>query len=754
LAWAAALVALVVAASTVALAARRNAPTAVAGLGVASDQFSAKRAAETIDRVIGAAPHPTGSVALDGVRARAVDALRAAGLLPVVTESMVCAPSGACARVHQVVARLDGASREAVMIAAHLDSVGASPGAGDDGQGVAIVLELARALRLRPRDGRSFVFVLDEGEELGLLGMRGFMRDHPWARDVRAAVNVEARGDEGLPVLFEVGGDGSAMRVLAPTLPPVFTSSLAAAIYARMPNDTDFSVVRDVGIPGANLAFVGGVTRYHTGIDDRAHLSLASVQLQGQAALAAAQALAGADLTPRGPTAWIDAQPLGVWPYGKTGALLVSGLALLVAGVAADVERRRGGRFVGPVVVGASSVLVLPLLAGLIGQGARRALVIVDALPAPFVAHHGALILVGVVAALLAAALLLRLGARWLDDAADGRRMLLGVTATMSLMALVVSAFALPFSPALLPAALLGALASGLLVGGEGRAFPLLAAPVATFGFAFSIAMPLVLALDIAGHAGVGGVAALSGFALLAVAPWWVGLGARRSRDLACLALALLLVGSTAFAATRRPFEVDAPQRVNVTVAARSGAPTRAWVSAAWGARAWGAPPTAMLSALDGLGAGAHRTEPPTPWSWLAAPYVELPSLTLPSPTIEDVARVAGEVRFHARSPRLATKLVLAARSPNAGRWMVFGQPASPRQCSESWYCVAALGVPQDGVDLAVPEAAEIWIGDVAPYDKSTPAHIEAFDRLVAARPADAQPTQDGDEVASFAPVR
>ena len=51
------------------------------------------------------------------------------------------------------------------------------------------------------------VFLVDEGEEAGLLGASGFVADHPLAPAIGAVVNLEARGTSGPSVMFETSGD-------------------------------------------------------------------------------------------------------------------------------------------------------------------------------------------------------------------------------------------------------------------------------------------------------------------------------------------------------------------------------------------------------------------------------------------------------------------------------------------------------------------------------------------------------------------
>lgn len=710
----------------------RDGPSRVAASDASSDSFSATRAMTTLARITEDRPHATGTHALDAARARTVDALRAIGLDPMVTESIVCGRHGVCARVHHTAARLEGTSKEVVLIAAHLDAVPAGPGAADDGQGVAIVIELARALQLHPRNGRSFVFLIDEGEEQGLLGMEGFLRDHPWARNVRAAVNVEARGDEGLPVLFEVGGDGSVMRSLAPTLPSVFTSSLAAAIYAHMPNDTDFSLLRDAGIVGANLAVVGGVGRYHTAIDDSAHLSLGSVQRQGEAALAAARALAVADLRPHGRTAWIDVAPFGVLAYGQLAAIATSLLALAIVVMACARERRRRALSLRSMLFGASSMLLLPLGAALFAELVRRLVVLAGAAPVPFLAQPRALWTAAFASALLPAGLLVSFARGRIDT----RAWMLGASFLMVSASLLLSLFAVPMTPLMLPAALAASLGVGLLVGGDEAAVAVTAHALFAAGPAFAASMAAVLGPSIAGQLGAAPVAATFAVATIGLVAPTMEVCTGRLRHTPIVGALAVTVMALAIAATRPPFDADAPQRANVQLAAIAGSPTRAWVAAEWGRQAWGSPPRSMVAAL---GPEVRTDAIAMPWQPRPMPFVDLPTVNVPLPIVDRVKHDGGMVSLHATSQREATTFVLLARGASAGSWRALGADATPRAMSNGWSALYVLGVPSEGFDAVVAESAELLVFDI---DWKAPPALEP---VIAARPSNAQPSQEGD---------
>jgi Zn-dependent M28 family amino/carboxypeptidase len=201
-----------------------------------------------------------------------------------VQTGVACGPEGVCAELHNVLAELPGAlpgtQPSSILLSAHYDSVPAGPGAGDDGQGVATLIELGRALRAAPaRNGAWLLFT--DGEELGLLGARLFAAEHPLLAQLRVSLNLEARGNRGPSLMFQTGEhSGALVRSFAHTARPV-ASSLFAPVYRALPNDTDFSVFLRKGLEGLNLAFVGGVANYHTSHDTLDRLDWRSCNSKG-----------------------------------------------------------------------------------------------------------------------------------------------------------------------------------------------------------------------------------------------------------------------------------------------------------------------------------------------------------------------------------------------------------------------------------------------------------------------------------------
>ncbi len=263
-------------------------------------EFSARRAQALLSRLVGdGTPHPIGSAANDSVRARVLAELEQLGYKPEVQTGFACDEYGSCGTAKNVVARLTGKeSGAAVLLAAHYDSVPAGPGASDDGAGTATVLEIARALKFLPQPRHSVIFLIDDGEEAGLLGVRVFVDQHRWAKEVKAAVNVDTRGTSGPSLLFETGSANEwIVSFYAKGAAHPATSSLFYTVYKQIPNDTDFTVFKAAGYQGANFAYIGDVVQYHTPLDNFENASPSSLQHHGENALPMLLALANDELS-------------------------------------------------------------------------------------------------------------------------------------------------------------------------------------------------------------------------------------------------------------------------------------------------------------------------------------------------------------------------------------------------------------------------------------------------------------------------
>ena len=253
-------------------------------------EFSAERAMRHV-RELAQEPHAMGTAAHAEARAYLLREMRQLGLNPQVQEATAVNEAGKAAYVgyvYNLLGRLEGtgAGNSAILLMAHYDSQPNARGAGDDAAGVAAILETVRALQQAGPLEHDVIVLLTDGEEYGLYGAKAFLR-HPWAQEVALVLNVEARGNDGPSMTFEVSPEnGWVVKQYIAAAPYPFVSSLAYEIYSRMPNNTDFTVFKEAGYTGLNSAFIGGFVHYHKASDAPENLSRRSLQHHGSNLLA------------------------------------------------------------------------------------------------------------------------------------------------------------------------------------------------------------------------------------------------------------------------------------------------------------------------------------------------------------------------------------------------------------------------------------------------------------------------------------
>lgn len=326
-------------------------PPAPVSSDAPAEVFSAERARVHQER-ISATPHPTGSAAAAEVRQYIVDRLGASGIDTRVQDAIGATDvlgGVSFARVQNVIARLPGsASSGTLFLVAHYDSATISHGAGDDGAGVATLLETARALRAGAGLRNDVVLVFTDAEEACLCGAEAFVKQDPAATRGGVVLNFESRGSSGPAIMFETSrGNADLVAAYAKAAPRPVATSFAAAVYRLLPNDTDFSPFRDDHrFAGLNTAYIDGSAAYHQPQDDIAHQSSESLQHMGEGALAMTRALGGADIAALAEPGGGDATYFPVlgrlvrYPGGFVWPIAI--LALLAVGAAAVVVVRRG----------------------------------------------------------------------------------------------------------------------------------------------------------------------------------------------------------------------------------------------------------------------------------------------------------------------------------------------------------------------------------------------------------------------------
>jgi len=332
--------------------------------------FDAARAKARLAVLLGdQRPHPTDTAANDAVRDRLVSSLRDTGLNPIVRDQFACNSlfkqrGVSCARVRNVIAMVGPADGKAVLLNAHYDSTPYGPGAGDDGVGVATLLEVAAILQKEcPRQPfvssevegrfstsletngnecslkRPVMLLFNEGEELGLVGARAFLAD-PLSRNVDTLVNLEARGVTGPANMFETSRpNAAAIAAFAASSDHPVANSLSTDVYRLMPNYTDVNSFEERGWLTLNLAPIGNETRYHSPGDDLAALDPTTLQHMGDQTLALARQLTNDRPAAKGDER-IFADITGRWLMVLPLALGIALLALAIVGLGATVIRR------------------------------------------------------------------------------------------------------------------------------------------------------------------------------------------------------------------------------------------------------------------------------------------------------------------------------------------------------------------------------------------------------------------------------
>ena len=607
--------------------------------------------------------------------------------------------------------------------------------------GVAAVLEIARVLKRGPPLRHGVIFLLDDGEEAGLLGARAFAERSPAMREVGAVVNLEARGTSGPSLMFETSGpDAWTISRFAEHAPRPFTSSLFATVYRYLPNDTDLTVFKERGVPGLNFAFIGDPARYHTPLDRVASLSTASLQHHGDNALAAVRGLAGsAELArpPEGAAVFFDLLRVAVvrWPAGLSPFLGLLALALTLA--AAARAHRRGLVTWGAAALGLAVPLAAPLLTLAAAFGLQALLA--GVFPSSWVARPlpatAAFWLLALAVTLWSAVLLTRrsgLEGAWT-----------GIWTLWSLIGLGLGLILPGLSYLFLVPALVAGLAG---LAGAGRPLATLLPALAAGLIWFPV---LVFLYDALGLTGLLAAAVLLALVLATLAPL-VAVAGPGGRRWLPLGSALAAVVFAASAMVSPPFSPDSPQALNVQLHhdADSGA-TR------WLLRGRPPYPPGLLAAADfgGRPTVAFPWSPPSARA-LAAPA---PALAAAAPELAVVEnRLAGGKRYlrlRLSSPRGAPiGTVYVPESAALESIEIDGRPVplgerprrgSPGSAGGGWQRFTNFTLPSAGSELRVVLGA-VQPGDWYVLDRSH-GLPPAGRALAAARPKDVVPAHDGD---------
>jgi hypothetical protein len=721
-------------------------PPAPKPASVPASEFSATRAREVLNRLVGdGVPHPTGSAQNEVVRGRVLDEFSAAGYLPTVQSGFACDEQGDCGSVQNVLARLQGSEAgPAVLLAAHYDSVPAGPGAFDDGAGAATVLEIARIFQSLPRPRHSIIFLVDDGEEAGLLGARAFVNQHPWAKDVRAVVNVDSRGTSGPSLMFETGDANDwAVRIFAQHAAHPVTSSVFYTAYKQIPNDTDFTVFKAAGYQGLNFANIRDVVHYHTPRDNFANADPATLQHHGDNVLSSVQAFANSDISNPLLSDAVYFDLLGSWivhwPATRTVAIALSAAFLLLLEIAWLFYKKSlsGPEFLWGFLAWPVSILAVAIFAFLLSFILRKA----GAMPVPWTAHpNPAQVAFWSLAIALLSFTALRFASR-----AGFFGLWSGTWIWWALLSVTLAARIPGLSYVLLAATCTAAIAGLLLILRPKSSSLAVILPLAVSAI---VGFPLALLL----YQGFGGralplIAVVVGLLLSPLAPLCADV--QRARGLSLLALpwlagAAMLLAS--FAAIVVPaFSAKAPEHVNLQYVQEADSGTSQWV--VYPASTHLPEPIRLATNFRAQESGAFPWIP-DPAFFAAAPHVEVAPPTF---TILESSELPAKRRYRTllRSERGASEaLVMFPPDSRIDSVQAADEPVQPqtdrvRQSQNGWYSYDFYAMPAKGVEIGFTLPLGKPVG-VYVLDVTYALPLEGM-FLLKSRPLTATPFGEGD---------
>lgn len=309
-------------------------------------EFSAERAMVHLE-AIATEPRGIGQPGHDAARDYLVAELTAMGLAPEIqtAPSVLLFPDADTfntGTISNVIVRIPGtANTGAIAINAHYDGGSTGPAAGDNGVGVVATLEVVRALLAGPVLANDLIIVFSDGEEFGDIGAAAFTQQHPWAGDIRVAINSEAQGTGGPAILYATNeDDGWVTGEYFDVAPDPAAYSLLPELVRALPGmrlACDLQDYIEMGASGLGFVFARDTPAYHTARDSVANVDQGSLQQEGDNTLAAVRHFGSMDLSdiPDDPNRVFFTLPGAiVIHYSSSFVLLLTIMATaLVAGV-------------------------------------------------------------------------------------------------------------------------------------------------------------------------------------------------------------------------------------------------------------------------------------------------------------------------------------------------------------------------------------------------------------------------------------
>ncbi|XP_053676564.1 endoplasmic reticulum metallopeptidase 1-like [Anopheles nili] len=201
------------------------------------------------------------------------------------------------------VTRKDTFSGKYLLVNAHFDSAVSSPGAGDDGTMVVVMLEILRQLTTQNGDPAApmqhgVIFLFNGCEENTMQGVHGFIRGHPLAQHVATFINLDVAANGGREIMFQSGPHYPfLMAYYRDHVRRPYANTLGEEVFQMglVPSFTDYETLSEQGgWPGMDFALSSYGYLYHTALDALETISTSTLQHIGDNLLGLVSALSNA----------------------------------------------------------------------------------------------------------------------------------------------------------------------------------------------------------------------------------------------------------------------------------------------------------------------------------------------------------------------------------------------------------------------------------------------------------------------------
>lgn len=213
-------------------------------------------------------PHPTGSASLDDVGEYIYSSFQSFNIQTVYDHWEVDGITG-----KNIVATIPGETQSQFILTAHYDTIDVSPGADDDGSGIASILMIAELLKSFEFH-QTIKFIIFSGEEIGLLGSTHYAQNaYESDIDIIGVLSLDkigyaATSDDGNKVRHHANPQSKWMVEISKDIISNYQSFIGLEVIGHsFDPSSDHRAFVNLGFYGSNLVEEALNPMYHTSED-------------------------------------------------------------------------------------------------------------------------------------------------------------------------------------------------------------------------------------------------------------------------------------------------------------------------------------------------------------------------------------------------------------------------------------------------------------------------------------------------------